>query len=252
MKKIVTKKEAAETSGVKKNPKSPTAKSPTETGTSKPSKKVEVHHVTLSSYDIFNKCIKRANNLVNFHQENEKETGKEEHYCDAYRAAIVLSISALDAFVRTLVIEKVKNILLNSSQPLNGKLRDYLKNLLNQDKLLDAARNYNLLETVEKALREDFEKKSFQGEWKITQFMELVGHPDIFRQVSIKAELNETTMTNKINKFTKRRHTIAHSGDYELNQTEQTENDIDKDYANDCIKIVSAFAKNLNEICQGK
>ncbi len=250
MKKAVNKKEEAETSGVKRKPKTTT--NPTETGTGKSTKKIEATPVTLSSYDIFNKCIKRASNLVNFHQENERETGMEEHYCDAYRAAIVLSISALDAFVRTLVIEKVKNILLTSSQSLNGGLRDYLKNLLNQDKLLDAARNYNLLEMVEKALRDDFEKKSFQGEWKITQFMELVGHPDIFKQVSIKAELNETTLTNKINKFTKRRHTIAHSGDYKLNQTEQTENDIDKEYANDCIKTVSAFAKNLNEICQAK
>jgi hypothetical protein len=250
--KKATSKEAVETGGSKKKPKSSTSISPTETGSSKITAILVDSPFVLSSYDIFNKCIKRANNLVNFHKENEKETGKEEHYCDAYRAAIVLSISALDAFVRTLVIEKVKNILLNSTQQLNGGLRDYLKNLLNQDKLLDAARNYNLLETVEKALREDFEKKSFQGEWKITQFMELVGHPDIFKQVSIKAELNETTMTNKINKFTKRRHTIAHSGDYRLNQTEQTENDIDKDYANDCINIVCAFAKNLNEICQAK
>lgn len=252
MKTEANNKEEVGTSGGKVKSKSLLEISHTETGTGESSKKTKEDSLTLSSYDIFNKCIKRANNLVNFHQENERETGKEEHYCDAYRAAIVLSISALDAFVRTLVIENVKNILLNSSSPLNVGLRDYLKNLLNQDKLLDAARNYNLLEIVEKALRDDFEKKSFQGEWKITQFMELVGHPEIFKKVSINAELNETTLTNKINKFTKRRHTIAHSGDYKLNQTEQTENDIDKEYANDCIKTVSAFAKNLNEICQAK
>lgn len=252
MNKSASKKSVAETSGVKTKPKSKTIKSPTEIGGKKTAKKTESSVSNLTSYDIFLKCIKRANNLVDFHKENEKETGKEDHYCDAYRAAIVLSISALDAFVRTLVIEKVKNILLNSSQPMSSGLRDYLKNLLNQDKLLDAARSYNLLETVEKALREDFEKKSFQGEWKITQFMGLVGHPDIFKQVAIKAELNETTMTNKINKYTKRRHTIAHSGDYKLNQTEQTENEIDKSFAKDCIDVVSKFAQNLNEICHGK
>lgn len=248
----VIKKTLNETSGVKKKQSSKAVKSPTEIGSKKPLLKTEPSPPSLTSYDIFIKCIKRANNLVNFHKENEKETGKEEHYCDAYRAAIVLSISALDAFVRTLVIERVKNILLNSTQPLSGSLRDYLKNLLSQDKLLDAARNYNLLEVVEKALREDFEKKSFQGEWKITQFMEFVGQPDIFKQVSIKAELNEVTMTNKINKYTKRRHTIAHSGDYILNQTNQLENEIDKSYANDCIDIVSKFAKTLNDICHGK
>ncbi|MEP6676753.1 MAG: HEPN domain-containing protein [Ferruginibacter sp.] len=251
MSKPLKKKVTAETSGIKSNAKSKSAISPTGTDTSTSTKKVNVP-VILTSYDIFTKCIKRAKNLVNFHKESKDETGMEEHYCDAYRAAIVLSISALDAFIRTLVIEKIKNTLLQSGQQLSGSLKDYLKNLLNQDKLLDAARNYNLLEVVEKALREDFEKKSFQGEWKITYYMELAGHPEIIKQVSIKAELNETTLTTKLNKFTKRRHTIAHSGDYELNQTIQKENEIDKQYATDCIDIVSKFAKNLNDICETK
>lgn len=225
------------------------AESPPKTAGKKLSGKVEITATVITPYDIFLKCIKRAANLINFHKESENETGKEEHYCDAYRAAIVLSISALDAFIRTLVIERVKKILLDK-KPLNPELRDYLKNLLNQDKLLDAARDYNLLEIVEKALRDDFEKKSFQGDWKISSFMKLVGHSEIFKQISIKAELNETTMTQNINKFTKRRHIIAHSGDYSLNETMQTENGIDKKYAKDCIDLVSKFAETLNEITE--
>lgn len=241
-------KKDAETGGVKKSQK--TGPVPTETGTTHSSKKVEVTE-KFTSYDIFSRCIKRARNLVDFHKDTEKETGKEEHYCDAYRAAVVLSISALDAFVRTLVIEKIKNIL-HGKKPIPANIRDYLKNLLNQDKLLDAARNYNLLETVEKALREDFAKKSFQGEWKITYYMELAGHSKIFEKVAIEAELNETTLTSKIQKFTKRRHIIAHSGDYELNQTVQYEFEIDKPYANECIDLVTKFAKSINKICLPK
>ena len=63
---------------------------------------------TLSSYEVFEKCIKRAENLISFHSSTEKiEEISEQHYCDCYRAAVVLSISALDAFVRKVVISEI-------------------------------------------------------------------------------------------------------------------------------------------------
>jgi hypothetical protein len=122
--------------------------------------------------------------------------------------------------------------------------------LLNQDKLLDAARTYNLQEVVDKHIKEDFETKSFQGEWKIKSFMELIGYDNIFQSVSGEADINEKNLIKKIEIYTKRRHVIAHSGDYDLNSTSQTENNIKKEFAQDCVNLVSKFAKHVNEICQ--
>lgn len=205
----------------------------------------------LTPYDIFQRCIKRAQNLIDFHSDDQG-SDVQEHFCDAYRAAIVLSISALDAFIRSIVTEKINNMLIDNTKDLPEKLALYLKNLLNQDKLLNAARKYNLHEVVDKHIKDDFGTKSFQGEWKIKSFMELIGYQNIFKQVSDKADISETNLMKKLEIYTQRRHVIAHSGDYDLNNTSQTENEITKKFAQECVDLVNKFAKHVNEICQKK
>lgn len=206
-----------------------------------------------TAYYIFEQCIVRAKNLVSLHDSTKTHGGiSDEHYCDCYRAAIVLSISALDAYIRKTVVSKIRNILANSSKPLTKELSDYIKLLLNQDKLLDAARKANLLDIVENAVKDDFATKSFQGEWKITSHLALVGYKDIFSRVAVEANINETNLKAKLQKFTSRRHVIAHSGDYDLNQTPHKENEIAKEYAEDCIHLVSLFASTMNSIVEGK
>jgi len=204
---------------------------------------------TLNVYDIFVRCIKRAENLVFFQNlSDQKGNLTDEHLCDSLRASIVLSISALDAFIRALVVSEIKKQLSNSKTKLNVRLLEYIKNLLNQDTLLDAARNYDLMEKVEKAVREDFETKSFQGEWKISSYLELVGYKDVFQEVSILANINEKNLRKNLTIYTTRRHIIAHSGDYNLNQFPPTENKICKEDAEECIKIVKLFAEKIHEI----
>jgi hypothetical protein len=162
-----------------------------------------------------------------------------------------LTISALDAFVRKLVISEIVKMIADK-RPLNSKLSDYLKRLLNQDKLLEAARNYDLIERVEEVIKSDFETKSFQGEWKITSYMEMVGYKDIFSEVSVKVDINEKNLKRKLSIFTSRRHIIAHSGDIDLNQNPHKENIIDKKYANQCVETVRLFAKTINDIIEKK
>jgi len=206
---------------------------------------------SITSYGVFEKCIVRAENLISLHDSTENiDAVSEEHYCDCYRAAVVLSISALDAFIRKAIVSEIRRILSDASKPVNPELLEYIKSLLNQDKLLDAARKYNLLEQVEAAVKNDFETKSFQGEWKIATYLKLVGYKDIFSDVSVKADINEKNLKRKLNLFTTRRHVIAHSGDYDLNQTPHKENSIQKTYAKDCIDTVRLFAKTIHDIME--
>jgi len=202
----------------------------------------------LTAYEVFEKCIARAENLVSIQcSTKEIESISDQHYCDCYRAAIVLSISALDAFIRKIVISEIVNMIADSKQ-LNEDLSNYIKGLLNQDKLLEAARKYDIKKQVEDAVKEDFGKKSFQGEWKISSFLGLVGHKDIFSKVAIEANINEKNLIKDIEIFTKRRHIIAHSGDYDLNQNPHKENEIKIEDANKCIIIVKTFVENINKI----
>lgn len=203
---------------------------------------------TYTSLDIFNQCIQRAENLISINEATKNvESLTESHYCDCYRAAIVLSISALDAYIRKIVISEILRII-SGKGDINTNLRKYLKDLLNQDKLLDAARQANLNEIVEKAIIEDFEKKSFQGEWKISTYMELIGHKDIFSEICEETDKNEKTLKKNLNIYTTRRHIIAHRGDYDFSQSPHKENTINEAYAKNCIKEIKFFVETLDKI----
>lgn len=210
------------------------------------------NNIDSSSYGVFKKCIKRAENLIHVNEStksNDSVNIEETHYCDCYRACIVLSISALDAFIRKMLITKIINKL-SSEEPLNKELSEYIKKILNNDELLMAARKFDLLDRVEKAIKAEFEKQSFQGDRKISNFMKYLGYENIFLEVSKKKDVNEGNLRKDINLYTERRHVIAHCGDYKLNQTPIIENSIDREFAESCIKAVSDFAKAINEIIE--
>lgn len=202
--------------------------------------------VDLSPFDIFLRCIKRAENLINFHSDDKNP--EEEHFCDAYRASVVLTIAALDAYTRTVAIIKIKEKLKRKPKA-NDPLCIYIKTIMTHDTLLECAMNDSFFIEIENQITNDFQRKSFQGERKISHYMELAGYKNIFGIVSKKDNSNEHNLKIKIDDFTKRRHTIAHGGDYDITQIPYKEIEIKKEYAVECHKIVSNFTKTLNEIC---
>lgn len=201
--------------------------------------------LNLTPYDIFLRCIKRAENLINFHSEDKNPD--EEHFCDAYRASVVLTIAALDAYARTVAIAKIKEKI---ARKLKAKdpLRDYLKKIMTHDSLLESALNESFLTEIEAQISNDFHQKSFQGHENISEYMNLAGYPNIIGIVAKKKNLHEDILKADINKYTKRRHTIAHNGDYATNQTPYKELEIDKKFAQSCLALISDFTKTLDEI----
>jgi hypothetical protein len=203
----------------------------------------------LTAYDIFVRCIKRAENLINFHSDDKNPD--EEHFCDAYRASVVLTIAALDAYTRTVAIIKIKEKLKKKPKPTDS-LWLYIKSIMDHDSLLECAMNDSFFSEIENQITNDFQKKSFQGERKITHYMELAGYKNIIGMVSKKSNSNEENLKQSIDKFTKRRHTIAHGGDYDITQIPYKELEIKKEFAVECHKIVSQFTTTLNDICFNK
>jgi len=203
----------------------------------------------LIAYDIFQMSIARARNQIKIHQAAHGRRAKPEHYlADAHRAAIVLAIAALDAFVRSFVISRIRAILADKTKTLEPSLADHIKRFLKEDGLLEAARNDDLHERVEKAFTGDFERKSFQGTDSITKCFQMVGIKNVFHQVAVKARVNEDNLKDDLDRFTKRRHIIAHCGDYDLSQNPPVENKVTKKYAEDCIKTVSIVAKAIHSL----
>lgn len=203
----------------------------------------------LTSYDVFRLCIERAKNLIKLHKAAHGKQAKPEKYmADAHRAAIVLAVSALDAFVRTFIITRTRVLLARKDQVLPNSLRDRIKRFLKEDDLLDAARKDDLLDRVERAFTNDFSRRSFQGTKNIAEYMQLVGYDNIFHEVAMKAGVNEDTLCADLNKFTERRHLIAHRGDYDLNENPPKQNLVTKKDAEECIKTVDLVAKCMYEL----
>lgn len=223
-------------------------KTPTETLATTPAD-AEGTSAPLTALDIFGLCITRAENLIQIHAAAHGTRARPAPFlADAHRAAIVLAVSALDAFVRTFVIGRIRRLLADKTATLPDSLSDRIKRFLKEDGLLDAARKDDLLERVEKAFRSDFERKSFQGTKNISEIMKLVGHDDIFHEIASNAQCNEDRLKSDLDKYTSRRHVIAHRGDYDLTQRPPVEQQVLKKDAVACIKLVKTIAETIQDL----
>ena len=201
----------------------------------------------LTSHVVFELCIQRSRNLLKLHEAAHGKAGKPEKYTsDAHRAAIVLAISALDAFVRDFVLARTRTLLTTKAVALPQGLSTEIKKFLKDDALLDAARKDDLIERVDKAFRAEFERRSFQGTRNIEDQLRIVGFDDVFHEVAVKAHMNEETMRADLDRFTQRRHAIAHRGDYDLTENPPRENLVTKKDAEDCIKLICRIAKEIH------
>ncbi len=205
------------------------------------------------AFKIFNSGIKRAENLLNINvdSQNNKIPISEDKLLDSYRAVIVLSISALDAYIKTFLIVEIKKSL--NEKVLSTELKKYIKEeLFTKDSLHQYVLENNFYETVIEKFDEDFEKRSFQGQKSIDKYMKLAGVNQVFKLVSNSADKSVDKLLSAIENFTQRRHLIVHCGDHDLTQTELTENKITEKDASDCIKLVSLIVNEIHKISQSK
>jgi RiboL-PSP-HEPN len=215
------------------------------TGTSTPPPTVQ----SITPYSIFQSSVKRAKNLIAIHRLAHGQQSRPPAFLsDTHRASIVLAVSALDAYIRTLVIDRIVSTVANPKKVVPEKLREHIKTYLSHDIIFEAARQGDLSSKVEKAMRERFDDQSFQGVRKITEAMRLIGYEDVFAIIAQSASENETNLKEKLSKYTKRRHIIAHCGDYDLNQTPPEENKLLKEEVLECIHVVELVAREINKL----
>jgi hypothetical protein len=205
------------------------------------------------AFKIFNSSIKRADNLLNINidPKNNKIPIPEDKLLDSYRAVIVLSISALDAYIKTFLMVAIKKSL--NEKVLSPELKKYIKEeLFTKDSLHQYVLESNFYETVIEKFDEDFEKRSFQGQKSIDKYMKLAGVNQVFKLVCNSADKSVDKLLVAIENFTQRRHLIVHCGDHDLTQTELKENLITEKDASDCIKLVSLIVNEIHKISQSK
>jgi hypothetical protein len=211
---------------------------------------VETNSEQSTAFTIFTNSLKRAQNLVdiNISTDGAKLEIVDEKLNDAYRASIVLSISALDAYVRIFVLDRVKDLLKKQQPP--PALKEYIKKDLfpNKDTFHSIIFESDFYKKIEDAFNKDFEKQSFQGQRNIAVYMKIAGYEDIFRKISRNADKSADNIQSNIEKYTQRRHDIVHCGDHDLGQTDITEYNISKEDAQNCIKLVDFIAQQIHQI----
>jgi hypothetical protein len=205
------------------------------------------------AFKIFNSGIKRAENLlkINVDSKNNQLAISEDKLLDSYRAVIVLSISALDAYIKTFLIVVIKKSL--NEKNLSLELKKYIKeDLFTKDALHQVVLESNFYEKIIEKFDEDFEKKSFQGQKSIDKYMKIAGVDQVFKSVARSADKNIDILLGSVERFTQRRHEIVHCGDHDLSQTELTENKICEKDASDCIKLVTLIVNEIHKISKSK
>ena len=205
------------------------------------------------AFKIFKSGIKRAENLlkINIGSNNSVLLISNDKLLDSYRAIIVLSISALDAYVKTFLIVEIKRSL--HKKKLSYELKKYIKEeLFNKDTLHQHVLEDNFYEKVIEKFDEDFEKRSFQGQKSIDKYMKLAGLNQVFKLISNSADKSADKLHAAIENFTQRRHLIVHCGDHDLTQTTLTENIISEKDASDCISLVTLIANEIHKISTTK
>jgi hypothetical protein len=205
------------------------------------------------AYKIFMSGIKRADNLhkINFDSKGKKLSIPEDKLLDAFRAVIVLSISALDAYVKTFLTTEIK-IRINN-RTLSPDLKTYIKEeLFTKESLHHVVLDADFIDKVIDKFNIDFEKKSFQGQKSIEKHMKLAGIDQVFKTITKSANVSHDNLIGNLEKFTTMRHLIVHCGDHDLNQTKLTENKICENDATDCIELVKLIAVEIHKIYQTK
>lgn len=207
------------------------------------------------AHKFFNSSIRRAENLleINVAVGGEKLIIPENKLLDCYRAVIVLSISALDAYIKTFLTLEIKQKL--NERNLSSDLKKYIKEELfnnSKDSLYDVVLEANFIETVITKFDEDFEKKSFQGQKSIDRYMRIAGIDKIFKRISRSANISEDNLMSNLERYTNMRHAIVHCGDHDLTQTEPTENKITEKDAKECIELVKLISLEIHKMNKGK
>lgn len=168
------------------------------------------------------------------------------------RSSVVMSMSALDAYVHAVIIDRVPALLLSNSAP-DSLLELYssllpVKNANGFKEIMKYINSTNPVQQLTDKVRDHLSFMSYQAPEKITAGFELVGVKNIFQQVSDTWQGRNSTaddLRRFLANYYKRRNQIAHEGDVEHNGSSRA---ITPKYAKDCHDFIESLVTRMNKI----
>lgn len=168
------------------------------------------------------------------------------------RSSVVMSISALDAYVHSVILERVPQIL------RTGNIPDELAGTLAGIMPVKDARSFlaswpyisggNSISLLTDKLKENLSFISYQSPEKIILGYKLIGVDNVFASVAEKWQgpnSTEADIKRTLAGYVKRRNQIAHEGDLEANHSSRA---ISPDYAKRCHDFVDTLVNRLDNL----
>src|SRR5271167_1554511 len=175
----------------------------------------------LPPYRLFQASLERATNLLKIHaaarrnhrhKRRRKPTPK--YLDDAYRAAVALATSALDAYIKATIFDRI-SAKIWSKKP--AKLPASLVKLIverfkDPTDIVEKAMQSGpvFLIEVEKVLDRTLQTRSYQGVDSIVEGFALIGVDDILVRVAGKTRRTVKELETSLVTYTQRRHAIVH------------------------------------------
>lgn len=208
----------------------------------------------MGAYNAFEKTNERAKKLVELHKELNPRGQPKKEYADILRSAVVLSISAMDAYFHEVIAEKIaKFVRAKKGKQLPGKLVEIIKKEVNHERLIEIMFKERPLSHIANIVRKSIADRTYQDAGKIEDILKIVGVDDLWFQVGKKLKTSKEKAKTFIHLYVHRRHDIVHRGDF--GATKRSKNklkSITRQYANNCVTHVEKFVKAINDVIETK
>ena len=212
-------------------------------------------------YPLFQASIQRATNLLKIHRaacrDHRLKHGRKptpEYFDDAYRAAVALATSALDAYIKATIFDRIGSQIWSKKRTKQTKLAPPLLKLI-AERFKDptaivekAMQGPVFLNEVEKAVDRALRLRSYQRVDSIKTGFALIGVNDILVRVAGKTRRTVKEVESLLDTYTKRRHAVVHSGDHDMTGRPVVANPIDRKFVKECVAFVIEFAQAVKAV----
>lgn len=173
------------------------------------------------------------------------------------RASVVMSLSALDAYVHQVIFDQIPKILKSQQNNISQKLFELTSNIFANPKDFKGCKEYyhSILNSshphieITNLVKPNLLQYSYQRPEKILEAYKLINYENIFSDVSSiwqGDKTNEKDIKDKLEAYCKRRNQIAHEGD--LEHTSSKPKPITFVFADNCIDFIENLVKRLDKI----
>jgi hypothetical protein len=209
----------------------------------------------MKAIDAFDATMKRAQALVKAHVElHGAGRGKRPRFhSELLRAAVVTSVSAMDAYFHDKISENIRKTIQRTSPNVPEQLVQLIADGQKAEgvvrEFLQIAMKDRPLARVGTIVSQKLSEKVFQDPGKIEWGMRLIGVNDFWRQISRRMQTTEGQARAFIMPYAKRRHGIVHRGDLgTAKKTKHRVRQISREYAQKSIDDIHRFVHTAEEV----